>query len=339
MLNQTHLKVVSRGTKAIESWHRMNPSGRLLLRGAQLQEADLDGADLRGANLREADLTFAHLRRANLAGATLARADMDQSDLTGADLTRADLSEVDLSWAEARNAQFRQADITWVRLWETSLDGANFAGARAFVTIFGDTDLSKVKGLDKLVHVGPSIVDDRTLRKSSALPLSFLRGCGLPEALIDYLPKLRGKEPIRFPSCFISYSSKDEAFAKRLHTDLQNKGVRCWFAPEHIRIGEKIRKSIDQAIREYDKLLLVLSKASMKSDWVESEVERALEKERRAHRPVLVPIRVDDSVMQSRVAWASEVRQRHVGDFRKWTTSSFYTKALSRLLHDLRKSD
>ena len=38
--------------------------------------------------------------------------------------------------------------------------------------------------------------------------------------------------PIEFYSCFISYSSKDEEFAKRLHADLQSNGVRCWFAPE-----------------------------------------------------------------------------------------------------------
>ena len=37
------------------------------------------------------------------------------------------------------------------------------------------------------------------------------------------------------------YSSQDQAFAERLHADLQSKGVHCWFAPEDMKIGDKIR--------------------------------------------------------------------------------------------------
>ena len=47
-------------------------------------------------------------------------------------------------------------------------------------------------------------------------------------------------KPIEFYSCFISYSSKDQTFAERLHNDLPDKGVRCWFAPEDMTIGERI---------------------------------------------------------------------------------------------------
>jgi hypothetical protein len=78
--------------------------------------------------------------------------------------------------------------------------------------------------------------------------------------------------PIDYHSCFISYSSKDEEFANRLHADLQAVHVRCWFAPEDLKIGEKFRPKIDEAIRLHDKLLLVLSKNSVASPWVETEV-------------------------------------------------------------------
>jgi len=53
---------------------------------------------------------------------------------------------------------------------------------------------------------------------------------------------------------FISYSSKDDDFAQRLHADLQHQGVRCWFAPEDLQIGDKFRIRIDESIRVYDKL-------------------------------------------------------------------------------------
>ena len=121
--------------------------------------------------------------------------------------------------------------------------------------------MTRAKGLETCRHMGPSTIDHRTLQRSGPLPLAFLRGVGLPDNLIDYLPSLLN-QPIQFYSCFISYSSKDQEFADRLHADLQNKGVRCWFAPHDMPIGAKIIDAIDEAIRLRDKVLLILSKHS-----------------------------------------------------------------------------
>jgi len=55
------------------------------------------------------------------------------------------------------------------------------------------------------------------------------------------------------------------AFANRLYTDLQNEGDRCWFAPQDLKIGDKIRDLIDESIKLRDKLLLILSEANKPS--------------------------------------------------------------------------
>jgi hypothetical protein len=115
---------------------------------------------------------------------------------------------------------------------------------------------------------------------SHPLPLAFLRGVGCPDSRIDYLPSLLSI-PIQYYSCFINYSHKDEEFVRRLHADLQNEGVRCWFAPHDLPIGSKILDEIDAAIRLRDKILLVLSEHSIASDWVEDEVKTGYEKERK----------------------------------------------------------
>jgi len=173
------------------------------------------------------------------------------------------------------------------------------------------------------------------------IPEAFLRGCGVREALIEYLPSLIGSmDPIQFYSCFISYSSKNRDFAERLHADLQAKGVRCWFDQEDLKIGAKFRQHIDTAIRVHDKLMLVLSEQSLASDWVEAEVEAALDREGREKRIVLFPIRLDDAVLESPVAWASHVkRTRHIGDFCGWKDHDSYQRAFDRLLRDLRASE
>ena len=202
--------------------------------------------------------------------------------------------------------------------------------------MFANVDLSTTKGLDTCTHHGPSILDHRTLQRSGRLPLAFLRGCGLPDRLIDYLPSLL-EEAIQYYSCFISYSSKDDAFAKRLHADLQNTGVRCWFAPHDLPIGAKTWDAIDAAIRVRDKLLLILSKNAIASDWVEDEVSKAFAEERRRNQVVLFPVRIDETVMKTDEPWAVKLRdQRNIGDFRRWKDHDAYQQAFDRVLRDLK---
>jgi hypothetical protein len=165
---------------------------------------------------------------------------------------------------------------------------------------------------------------------------SFLRGCGVPDEFIEFSRSLSGRA-IEFYSCFISYSSKNQDFAERLYADLQNKSVRCWFAPEDLKIGDKFRQRIDESIKPHDKLLLVLSEHSIASPWVEDEVEAALEREHREKRLVLFPISLDAAVWDSDRAWAASLsRQRHIGDFSRWKDHDSYTKAFDRLLRDLK---
>lgn len=297
---------------------------------------NLSYANLSGANFAGADLRGASLIEANLRDAFLKHADFNTAVICDADLTGADLES-----AAFRCADLHSADLTGANLMEANLSGANLinadlSDAQLIETVFGGVDLSETKGLDTCHHLGPSIIDHRTLQRSGQLPLSFLRGCGLPDNLIEYLPSLFN-QPIQFYSCFISYSSQDEEFARRLHADLQEDGIRCWFAPEDMKIGDRIRTKIDEVIRLHEKLLLVLSANSIDSDWVEKEVETAIEKERDTKSAVLFPVRLDDAIMDSNTGWAADIkRSRHIGDFRRWKDHDGYRKAFERLLRDLK---
>jgi hypothetical protein len=159
----------------------------------------------------------------------------------------------------------------------------------------------------------------------------------LPDNFIEYLPSLLN-QAIQHYSCFISYSVRDQEFAERLHADLQNKGVRCWFAPHDMPIGAKIWDALDEAIKLRDKVLLILSKNSIESDWVEDEVQKAFAEERDRKELVLFPVRVDDAVMETQEPWARKVRdQRNIGDFRKWKDHDAYKQNFERVLRDLTK--
>jgi hypothetical protein len=156
------------------------------------------------------------------------------------------------------------------------------------------------------------------------------------------LPSLLN-QAIQHYSCFISYSANDDEFAQRIHADLQNKGVRCWFAPHDLPIGAKTWDAIDEAIKLRHKLLLILSKNSIGSEWsewVEDEVQKAFAEERDRKELVLFPVRIDDAVMETQEPWARKLRdQRNVGDFRRWKDHDAYQQSFARVLRDLTKPE
>jgi uncharacterized protein YjbI with pentapeptide repeats len=343
MANDEHLALLRKGAVTWNEWRQHNPATTPELRQAELVNIDLDevnlsGANLSGANLAWADLLLANLHEADLTNANLTAAKLIQADLQGTKLQNADLSNAHLGDVNLAKANLSGASLEFTNLTGANLRGANLTGVYFLGAILADVDLRDTIGLDTCTHDGPSTVDFRTLHKSGDVPISFWRGCGLPDKLISTLPSLL-VDAIQFHSCFISYSANDQGFATRLHADLQNSGVRCWFAPHDLPIGAKTWDAIDEAIRVRDKLLVILSEASIASYWVEDEVSKASAEERSRKEVVLFPIRIDNTVMSTAEPWAIKLRdQRNIGDFRQWEKPTEYQKALERLLRDLKTS-
>jgi hypothetical protein len=347
MANPEHVEILKQGVKAWNDWRKASPRVIPDLSEHRIEKESLGGlislkinstgmgfdhferiipnfddVNLRNAQLNNVLFNGSHLRRVNFSGARL----------YGLDFVNADLSFT----------SFQGAYLASVNFFGAGLDFVDFAGATLEYASFGVNDLSEVRGLEAVKHLGRSSIDIETIYKSRGrIPGGFLRGCVLPESYIVQIPLLLAAlEPIQFYSCFISYSSKNQDFAERLYADLQSKGVRCWFAPEDLKIGDRIRDSIDESIRLRDKLLLILSEHSIASGWVEHEVESALEEEGQTGRTILFPIQLDDAVMLSSKAWASLIpRTRHVGDFTGWKDRDSYQKAFERLMRDLRAEE
>lgn len=351
-----HVEILRQG---VEAWNNWRNSNRYLR--PNLREITLQGVDIKGAYLAEADLTrvnfsgrdlsFAFLNEANFTEAKFNSSDLRNADLSESSFFRADLIKANLEGADIQAADFTQADLRRANLKGIYLGGvdftaaaltnADFTGCTLNATVFGENYLDDVIGLDSVIHNGPSIIGVETIYLSNGkIPEVFLRGCGVPEPLIVQLSALvSAMQPIQFYSCFISYSSKDEELAQRLHADLQSQGVRCWFAPEDLKIGECFRQRIDEVIRVSDRLLLILSENSVASSWVEKEVETAMESEDEQKKMILFPVRLDDSVMEIKTGWPADIRRtRHIGDFRQWKEYDEYQKAFARLLSDLKAS-
>jgi uncharacterized protein YjbI with pentapeptide repeats len=346
------------------------------LSGADLSQTNLSGANLSGANLSGADLSQASLiwtdlSQAHLIGADLSQANFSEADLSQADLCGADLSQADLFRAKFSGANLCQANLIWADLSQANLSGANlsqanlnkvkleqadFSRAVLGLTSLGDIDMKVVKGLDSIKHRGPSTLGADTLfRSRGQIPEAFLRGCGLSDVQIETAklnnPGLTSDQITAIThriqellfeqalySCFISYASQDEVFVQHLHDNLQQQGIRCWFASGGMKIGDDniTGSTIDHPIRLQDRLLLILSEISINSEWIEQEVKTALREEDRRGQTVLFPIRLDETIMETGQTWAVNLRHtRRIGDFSQWQDPGAYQQSLAQLLQDL----
>lgn len=89
-------------------------------------------------------------------------------------------------------------------------------------------------------------------------------------------------------SVFISYSRKDREFADRIVGYLKEKGHKIWMDKDRILGGAKYPQEIAAGIGASDFILLLISKNSIGSKWVEREIYYALSKNKK-----IVPLLMD----------------------------------------------
>jgi len=88
---------------------------------------------------------------------------------------------------------------------------------------------------------------------------------------------------------FISHSSKDSLKASAMKQALQNKGIRCWKAPDDILPGESWPTAIMRALSRCRVMVLVWTSNSMTSVEVYKELTLAMR-----NRLTVVPFRIDN---------------------------------------------
>jgi hypothetical protein len=346
MANSEHVAKLLEGREAWNAWREED----------RAISPDLSGAAFDGINLSGFDLTGVNFKGANLTGLRLENTTMISAQLDDAVLSDALLINNTFSSLSARRCCFDDAHFVWTTWLGCDLTAVSFRRTRFLLASFNlcelneadfsdaslnasfsNTDMHGVRGLDSISKHAILSLGIDTFFRSGGIPDHVLRAANVPEEFITYAASLTGKA-IEYYSCFISYSSKDDEFTRRLHADLQARKVRTWFAPEDLKIGDRFHSRIDESIRVHDKLVLILSEHSINSPWVRREVEAALEREDRERRDVLFPIRLDDTIFESKEPWAADLRRsRHIGDFRNWKSHDDYSGALERLVRDLKK--
>jgi WD40 repeat protein len=100
--------------------------------------------------------------------------------------------------------------------------------------------------------------------------------------------------PHRTAKAFLSYSSANREYAEKLAADLRGAGISIWFDQWEIAVGESIIKKIQSGVEENDFVIVVLSQASVASDWVRRELNLALMNEIELAKVILLPVLIED---------------------------------------------
>ena len=95
------------------------------------------------------------------------------------------------------------------------------------------------------------------------------------------------------PSVFLSHSSKDKAFTRKLAERLVQANVKVWLDEAELNIGDSLLTRISSAIEATDFVAVVISHSSVQSTWVQSELKMAMSKELADRKVVVLPIVIE----------------------------------------------
>ena len=279
-----------------------------------LSHADLTNAQLKFAFLQDTILVDTRLRKANLTGAFLSYAKMARADLTDAFLESAILERADLS-----NANFTRANLIGCNFTKAMLREINLNLAVLGETILCDVDLLSATYLETCHHEGPSYIATATLaRLGGQIDESieqFLRGSGLLQWEVE-TARLYGRsqpadvsgrvvgllhgDPLTLSNHFVSYSHVDfEPTVRRIYQRLKSLDINVYIDRVDLVAGG-LQRQVAAEISRRDSVIVVLSRNSIESDWVENEVDLARRREREEGKDILCPIALDN-------AWQSKL--------------------------------
>lgn len=368
MANEELVRLLKQGSEPWNAWRMKSPDAQPL----DLGECDLSGLDLHGINLSGANLSSARLHQTNLSHANLTDADLVYADLSQADLSQTNLSRAIIMYARFDGANLSHADLSHASLVETDFMGTNlyrtnmsqadlngsvlaealfietdvsgvdFTSSTMYRTVLCGVDLRSTGGLQSILHLGPSHLSLSTIARShGTLPKKFLQGMGTPEGFIQSLSSIFPL-PDENHSSYISYSPWDKAFAERLHADLQDLGIRCWLSPKYTsKQGKWLRHplyaQIEASMDPEDKVVLVLSRNSLKSPWIETIINNALRREVQIKRPILFLCQLDNAILETQRARKIGLLTTHrIFDFTQWEIKEAYKNKLTDLLTELK---
>lgn len=125
---------------------------------------------------------------------------------------------------------------------------------------------------------------------------------------------------------FLSHSSKDKEFVRRLAKSLRSLGIAPWFDEVEIKPGDSLFGKIGEGLASSDYLFAVMSANSIASRWVDEELRSMMNVQLKSGQVRVIPIKIDDAEMP----WF--LTEKKYVDFRGWQLDGSYRHAFDGLV-------
>ena len=95
-------------------------------------------------------------------------------------------------------------------------------------------------------------------------------------------------------SIFLSHNHADKHFVNKIALDLRKLGYYVWTDDAEIKIGDSLIQKIQEGIDKVSYVGAVISKNSVKSEWVKKELDIAMNQEIDGKKVKVLPLLIDD---------------------------------------------
>ncbi len=307
----------------------------LVFKKTNFNFSNLSCTNISNSIIIESNFVSCNFRHSALNGSRIESCNLNSSDLSDCNLDCSYLIYSTFNCAILCNSSFLRSVFL-----ENSINDAFLGNSRFGNTSLMRLDMSVTNGLDEIQFTGQCNIDFHTLQKSK-FSKTFLFKSGLPQNYINYLPDFIEPEGIRLFPCFLSHSSKDKVFARKLYDALSAKGVLVWFDEKSLKPGDHLETSISKGISMYDKAILICSENSLNSWWVNRELDRVLDKEHFYYKSsiekkhILIPVKIDQYIHTWENSRKSDIEKYVIGDFINWNETGQFNKAVDLLIEAL----
>ncbi|HWA35641.1 MAG TPA: toll/interleukin-1 receptor domain-containing protein [Cyclobacteriaceae bacterium] len=142
---------------------------------------------------------------------------------------------------------------------------------------------------------------------------------------------------------FISHSSADKKFVRKLKDDLKENDFETWVDEDELNLGDTLSEKLDEALEGSSHFIVVLSQAAIKSEWVQYELQKALKQNDSLVNRKIIPVKYKECEVPSELSkllfWdlSSDIREVH-GDKVQFTSAG-YLSFLDKLCKSIRGSE
>ena len=105
----------------------------------------------------------------------------------------------------------------------------------------------------------------------------------------------RGPRRTARPDIFISHSSRDKAAALQLAKTLNFCGVDVWLDDWELEVGDSLTDRLSQAMNQSKYIAILITENYNKTVWTKTEYKRALAREQKEQRVVMLPLIVGEA--------------------------------------------